>query len=197
MAVPDLALICEIMLMAEGFQQSKVLSRKFIILYKLCEGLLSKVSVVQQLLWRRQVPVDDDSIFLTFTTIGDQLASLQSRHYDWKLRAIKTTLYVAGSMKRAAPELSGRRGANHRRGLPVANLKLVPTVCSFGLPVPTRLQLQTRFNGSAAEDKVLLRALRDFNLGAPWTAHRSLRYLAGGLQQILLQSRHTTIDQAT
>ena len=43
------------------------------------------------------------------------------RHYDWKLRAIKTTLYVAGGMKRAAPELS--------------------------------------------EDKVLLRALRDFNLG--------------------------------
>ena len=59
------------MLMAEGFQQSKALSRKFVILYKLCEDLLSK-----------------------------------SRHYDWKLRAIKTTLYVAGSMKRQAPELS-------------------------------------------------------------------------------------------
>ena len=42
-------------------------------------------------------------------------------HYDWKLRAVKTTLCVAGSMKRAAPELS--------------------------------------------EDKVLLRALRDFNYG--------------------------------
>ncbi|KAF5834390.1 hypothetical protein DUNSADRAFT_8976 [Dunaliella salina] len=86
MVVPDLALICEIMLMAEGFQMSKILARKFVILYKLCEDLLSK-----------------------------------SRHYDWKLRAIKTTLYVAGGMKRAAPELS--------------------------------------------EDKVLLRALRDFNLG--------------------------------
>ncbi|KAK9866454.1 hypothetical protein WJX84_011662 [Apatococcus fuscideae] len=86
MCVPDLNLICEIMLMAEGFQMSKLLSRKFVILYKLCEDLLSK-----------------------------------SKHYDWKLRAIKTTLYVAGGMKRAAPELS--------------------------------------------EDKVLLRALRDFNLG--------------------------------
>lgn len=71
MCVPDLNLICEIMLMAEGFQQSKLLSRKFVILYKLCEDLLSK-----------------------------------SRHYDWKLRAIKTTLYVAGEMKRQAPELS-------------------------------------------------------------------------------------------
>ena len=42
MVVPDLALICEIMLMAEGFQMSKMLSRKFVILYKLCEDLLSK-----------------------------------------------------------------------------------------------------------------------------------------------------------
>lgn len=49
----------------------QILARKFVILYKLCEELLSK-----------------------------------SRHYDWKLRAIKTTLYVAGGMKRAAPELS-------------------------------------------------------------------------------------------
>lgn len=71
MVLPDLALICEIMLMAEGFQMSKLLSRKFVILYKLCEDLLSK-----------------------------------SRHYDWKLRAIKTTLYVAGGMKRDAPELT-------------------------------------------------------------------------------------------
>ena len=86
MAAPDLVLICEIMLMAEGFQAAKALSRKFIALYRLCEDLLSK-----------------------------------ARHYDWKLRAIKTTLYVAGGMKRAAPDLS--------------------------------------------EEKVLLRALRDFNLG--------------------------------
>lgn len=71
MVLPDLALICEIMLMAEGFQMSKLLSRKFVILYKLCEDLLSK-----------------------------------ARHYDWKLRAIKTTLYVAGGMKRDAPELT-------------------------------------------------------------------------------------------
>ena len=71
MCVPDMALIVEIMLMSEGFNMSKMLSRKFVILYKLCEDLLSK-----------------------------------SKHYDWKLRAIKTTLYVAGGMKRAAPELS-------------------------------------------------------------------------------------------
>ena len=90
MVVPDLALICEIMLMAEGFQMAKILARKFVILYKLCEDLLSK-----------------------------------SRHYDWKLRAIKTTLYVAGGMKRDAE-------------------KTEPDM---------------------TEEMVLLRALRDFNLG--------------------------------
>jgi dynein heavy chain len=83
---PDLALICEIMLMAEGFLQSKLLARKFVILYRLCEDLLSKAP-----------------------------------HYDWKLRAIKTTLYVAGGLKRSQPDLT--------------------------------------------EDKVLIQALRDFNLG--------------------------------
>eukprot|EP00959_Pyramimonas_sp_CCMP1952_P084410 1765517-Pyramimonas_sp.AAC.1 len=57
--------------MAEGFTISKLLARKFVILYKLCEDLLSK-----------------------------------SAHYDWKLRAIKTTLYVAGGMKRGQPHLS-------------------------------------------------------------------------------------------
>jgi dynein heavy chain len=71
MCVPDLIIICEIMLMAEGFTMCKILARKFVILYKLCEDLLSK-----------------------------------SAHYDWKLRAIKTTLYVAGGLKRGQPHLS-------------------------------------------------------------------------------------------
>ena len=52
MAVPDLGLICEIMLMAEGFQHSKLLSRKFIILYKLCEDLLSKVHDIDVWMYR-------------------------------------------------------------------------------------------------------------------------------------------------
>jgi len=57
---------------------SKMLSRKFVILYRLCEDLLSK-----------------------------------SKHYDWKLRAIKTTLYVAGGVKRSAPDLSEDKVCNH------------------------------------------------------------------------------------
>ncbi|XP_051008480.1 dynein axonemal heavy chain 11 [Acomys russatus] len=65
MVAPDTELICEIMLMAEGFADARSLARKFISLYTLCEELLSKQD-----------------------------------HYDWGLRAIKSVLVVAGSLKR-------------------------------------------------------------------------------------------------
>ena len=42
MVVPDFELICEIMLVAEGFQNARLLARKFITLYTLCRELLSK-----------------------------------------------------------------------------------------------------------------------------------------------------------
>ncbi|KAI8439348.1 hypothetical protein MSG28_013172 [Choristoneura fumiferana] len=63
--IPDFELICEIMLVAEGFQEARLLARKFITLYTLCRELLSKQD-----------------------------------HYDWGLRAIKSVLVVAGSLKR-------------------------------------------------------------------------------------------------
>uniref|UniRef100_A0A3Q3DHJ9 Dynein axonemal heavy chain 17 n=1 Tax=Hippocampus comes TaxID=109280 RepID=A0A3Q3DHJ9_HIPCM len=85
MVVPDFELICEIMLVAEGFIDARVLARKFITLYTLCKELLSKQD-----------------------------------HYDWGLRAIKSVLVVAGSLKRG--------------------------------------------DTSRAEDQVLMRALRDFNI---------------------------------
>ena len=85
MVVPDYELIAEIMLIAEGFIDARILARKFLTLYTLCTELLSKQD-----------------------------------HYDWGLRAIKSVLVVAGSLKR------GDRGR--------------------------------------AEDQVLMRALRDFNL---------------------------------
>uniref|UniRef100_A0A671VQH4 Dynein axonemal heavy chain 17 n=1 Tax=Sparus aurata TaxID=8175 RepID=A0A671VQH4_SPAAU len=68
MVVPDFELICEIMLVAEGFINARVLARKFITLYTLCKELLSKQD-----------------------------------HYDWGLRAIKSVLVVAGSLKRGDP----------------------------------------------------------------------------------------------
>uniref|UniRef100_A0A3P9AKI4 Dynein axonemal heavy chain 17 n=1 Tax=Esox lucius TaxID=8010 RepID=A0A3P9AKI4_ESOLU len=69
MVVPDFELICEIMLVAEGFLDARVLARKFITLYTLCKELLSKQD-----------------------------------HYDWGLRAIKSVLVVAGSLKRGDPD---------------------------------------------------------------------------------------------
>lgn len=36
MVVPDLAMICEIMLVAEGFIQARELAKKFTTLYSLC-----------------------------------------------------------------------------------------------------------------------------------------------------------------
>ena len=42
MVVPDFELICEIMLVAEGFINARTLARKFITLYTLCKELLSK-----------------------------------------------------------------------------------------------------------------------------------------------------------
>ncbi|KAI7806173.1 dynein axonemal heavy chain 11 [Triplophysa rosa] len=42
MVVPDMELICEIMLLSEGFQNAQVLGMKFITLYRLCKELLSK-----------------------------------------------------------------------------------------------------------------------------------------------------------
>lgn len=67
MVVPDSELICEINLVAEGFQEARLLARKFITLYTLCQELLSKQD-----------------------------------HYDWGLRAIKSVLVVAGSLKVSA-----------------------------------------------------------------------------------------------
>lgn len=42
MVAPDIELICEIMLVAEGFVDARALARKFIMLYTLCKELLSK-----------------------------------------------------------------------------------------------------------------------------------------------------------
>ena len=42
MVVPDIAMICEIMLVSEGFTDAKILARKFITLYNLCKELCSK-----------------------------------------------------------------------------------------------------------------------------------------------------------
>ncbi|RKO94122.1 dynein heavy chain and region D6 of dynein motor-domain-containing protein [Blyttiomyces helicus] len=70
MVVPDLELICEMMLFSEGFTLAKSLAKKMVVLYKLAKGQLSK-----------------------------------QHHYDFGLRALKSVLVMAGSLKRGSPDL--------------------------------------------------------------------------------------------
>lgn len=69
MMIPDYALVAEVMLFAEGFENSKTLSRKMVKLYKLASEQLS-----------------------------------QQDHYDFGMRALKSVLVMAGSLKRARPK---------------------------------------------------------------------------------------------
>lgn len=71
MIVPDLMLICENMLMSEGFNNAKVLAKKMTVLYKLAREQLSK-----------------------------------QYHYDFGLRALKSVLVMAGSLKREYSDIN-------------------------------------------------------------------------------------------
>ena len=70
MVVPNLTMICEMMLMSEGFDTARTLSKKMTTLYSLSEAQLSK-----------------------------------QFHYDFKLRALKSVLVMAGELKRGSPDL--------------------------------------------------------------------------------------------
>ena len=70
MVVPDSNIICEIMLMSQGFNSARVLAKKMTVLYKLGSEQLSK-----------------------------------QYHYDFGLRALKSVLVMAGSLKREAADL--------------------------------------------------------------------------------------------
>ncbi|XP_061675536.1 dynein axonemal heavy chain 11 isoform X2 [Syngnathoides biaculeatus] len=77
MVVPDIELICEIMLVAEGFCGAKILARRFTSLYLLCKELLSKqdhydwglravksVLVVAGALRRRDKTIPEDQVLM-------------------------------------------------------------------------------------------------------------------------------------
>jgi dynein heavy chain len=69
MCQPDLKIICENMLMSEGFNEARLLSKKMTVLYQLTKEQLSK-----------------------------------QFHYDFGLRALKSVLVMAGSLKRSAAD---------------------------------------------------------------------------------------------
>lgn len=60
MVVPDFELICEIMLVAEGFIDARLLARKFITLYTLCKELLSK-----QVIYHCPIGLSTKNIFVS------------------------------------------------------------------------------------------------------------------------------------
>lgn len=70
MITPDLNIICENMLLSEGFDTARVLAKKMVTLYQLAKEQLSR-----------------------------------QYHYDWGLRALKSVLVMAGSLKRGSPDL--------------------------------------------------------------------------------------------
>lgn len=52
MVVPDFELICEIMLVAEGFLNARLLARKFITLYELCKVTMkTDLGVTEHFFW--------------------------------------------------------------------------------------------------------------------------------------------------
>ena len=91
MVVPDFELICEIMLVAEGFLDARLLARKFITLYTLCRELLSK---------QVRSGLHTHTEHNTHREHNAYIDFIQD-HYDWGLRAIKSVLVVAGSLKRS------------------------------------------------------------------------------------------------
>ena len=113
MVVPDMELICENMLMSEGFLDARPLAHKFITLYSLSKELLS-----------------------------------QQMHYDWGLRATKAVLRVAGGLKRAEPDVA--EGKVLMRALRDFNL---PKIVSQDQPIFLRL-ISDLFRGMEIERKL-------------------------------------------
>ena len=94
MMIPDYALIAEMMLYAEGFENAQLLSKKMVKMYKLASEQLS-----------------------------------QQDHYDFGMRAVKSVLVMAGSLKRAEPGLT--EDITLIRALRDSNVRFCVCFCLF------------------------------------------------------------------
>ncbi|KAK1334847.1 hypothetical protein QTO34_004418 [Cnephaeus nilssonii] len=76
MVAPDIELICEIMLVAEGFVDARALARKFITLYTLCRELLSKQVLMRALRDFNMPKIVTDDIPVFLGLVGDLFPAL-------------------------------------------------------------------------------------------------------------------------
>jgi hypothetical protein len=81
---PDLKLICENMLMSEGFQGARVLAIKFVTLYELSSELLSKQVILLYIYIHMYFPL----IFLYFLTGPYNFFTYLSKRHHYLNRPI-------------------------------------------------------------------------------------------------------------
>jgi len=105
MVVPDFELICEIMLVAEGFLEARLLARKFITLYSLCKELLSK-QVIQLCNYVLVIlPFFHKAVFSTFFAKHGQSSGKRSETWLYNLHSSDKKGSPYSITKRRVPEL--------------------------------------------------------------------------------------------
>ena len=115
-------LCCAFITMNPGYGGRVQLPTSMKVLFRPCAMVVPDMDLIAEIMLMSEGFVDGKVLakFMILYRLSQDLLS-QAKHYDWKLRAIKTTLNVARAMRRADIQMT--------------------------------------------EDKVLLRALHDFNLG--------------------------------
>ncbi|EPY83258.1 dynein heavy chain 11, axonemal [Camelus ferus] len=99
MVAPDIELICEIMLVAEGFVDARLLAHKFITLYTLCRELLSKQVLMRALRDFNMPKIVTDDIPVFLGLIGDLFPALdvprrRAPHFEEVVRQSTVELHL-------------------------------------------------------------------------------------------------------
>lgn len=112
---PNMALVCENILLSEGFIEAKVLASKVTALYSLAPHVLSRQvrpRCVRSAHPRERGTLAVSEMFKELLQVPQIMPSfgkfswmLLQDHYDWGLRELKSVLVVAGVRKRMEPGL--------------------------------------------------------------------------------------------